>query len=578
MHPDPEKIRAVTDLAAPTTKAHVRSFLGFASYYRRFIKGYATLALPLTKLLKENSEFEWGEEQNAAFSQLKACLSSAPILVHPDWEHPFLLQTDASDYAIGAVLAQVDDHGQQRVVHYLSRQLTDAEKKWDVREKELLAVVWACEGLRPYLVGQSFIVETDHANLQWLMAGKRQTGRLARWVLRLQEFTFEVKHKPGKANTNADALSRLPVHNGDSISEQAVYTMTCVSLPTLEELRSSQQQDPIYGSVIKYLQSPSIDQAPPEVESVLREAGEYQVDGTTGLLVYQFTHNGRDTRVPVLPPSSRLSVLTALHDLPTAGHLGRKKTFHRVRSQFYWKGMYTDVTDFVRSCEHCQRRKTVQPRSAGALQLFSATRPFQVVGVDLLGPFPRSVSGNIYAVVMVDRFTRWPEIVAIPDGTAEAVADAVVDKLILRHGCPDQLLSDRGTQFTSRLFRRMSKRLGIKRLFTTAYHPQCNGQVERFNRFIAAALTAYVKDHQEDWDQHLEAIAFAYRTSVVDAVGDTPFHLVHGRDARLPTAVLQEEAYGDGDEHEYGLQITKRLREAHNAARIQQTRADEVRK
>ena len=181
--------------------------------------------------------------------------------------------------------------------------------------------------------------------------------------------------------------------------------------------------------------------------------------------------------------------MKALHE--NLDTLGRKKMIHRVRSQFYWRGLQHDVANFVRSCEHCQKRKALQPWRSGYLQLFSATEPFKLSESTF-----STESEREYAVVMVDLFTRWPELAAIPNATAEAVADAVIDKLFLRHGCPVQLLSDRGAQFTSRLSQRMSKRLGVKKIFTTANHPQTNGQVGRLNRYIATALTAYVQDHQ----------------------------------------------------------------------------------
>ena len=213
------------------------------------------------------------------------------------------------------------------------------------------------------------------------------------------------------------------------------------------------------------------------------------------------------------------------------------------------------------------------------LQLFSASEPFEVVGIDILGPLPRSAKSNVYIVVMVDRFSRWPELEAVSDITAETVADVVMNKLVLKHGCPIQLLSDRGTQFTSRLLRRLAKRLGIKKVFTTAYHSQTNGQVERFNRYITTSLTAYVDDDQSNWDDYLESLAFAYRTSVVDAIGDTPFHLVHGRDPRLPTAILTEKPGSVKlSPAEYSARVSKIIREAFNAAQRCQAEADEKRK
>ena len=170
---------------------------------------------------------------------------------------------------------------------------------------------------------------------------------------------------------------------------------------------------------------------------------------------------------------------------------------------------------------------------------------------------------------MVDRFTRWPELAAVPNATAEAVVDAVIEKLVLRHGYPVQLLSDRGAQFTSRLFQQMSKHLGVQKIFTTSYHPQTNGQVERLKRFISQSLSAHVEKHQGDWDEQLEAITFAYSTSAVEAIGDTLFHSVHGRDPRLPTTVLYgSERQLDKDASEYGLEVTKKVRDAYDSESV----------
>ena len=289
--------------------------------------------------------------------------------------------------------------------------------------------------------------------------------------------------------------------------------------------------------------------------------------------MHESTASGRRYYVPILPPAVRLPVMQALHDLPMSGHLGYKKTYHRIRTQFldYWKGMGRDVKAFVRSRLPCQSRKPPQPRHSGQLQLFSASRPFEVVGIDIFGPMPCTQQGNRYVVVMVDRFSRWTELVAVPDITTITVADVVVERL----------LSDGGPQFLSALFKRLAERLGIgiQKIFTSAYHPQTNGQVERMNIFIAAALTAYVNDHQDDWDNYLEAIAFAYRTSTVDAIGNTPFYLVHGRDPRLPTDVLAGTQRDlDIDAYQYGLSLTQHIKDAYTSAQAHQETADLSRK
>ena len=311
--------------------------------------------------------------------------------------------------------------------------------------------------------------------------GKNQLkGRLARWVLRLQAFDFEIRHRPGKANANADALSRLPtaaavVEATGKQKDLLLIRGPRVDLPDREELRKMQEQDPLYAQVMEYLKRPRAQEAPTEVKEVLRDTGYIYVDPGTGLLMHKAVRNGSTIKVPFLPPAGRREVMRALHDLPMSGHLGYNKTYEKMRSQFYWKGMGVDIKDFVRTCAPCQSRKTPQPKRSGEMQLFSATRPFEVVGVDLLGPLTRTTSGNKHIVVILDRFSRWVELAAVPDIKTNTVADVVVDRVILRHGCPVQLLSDRGTQFTSGLFKRMAERLGFM-IFTSPYHPQTNGQ------------------------------------------------------------------------------------------------------
>ena len=447
---DPEKVRAVREILPPATKSELRSFLGLTSYYRRFVKAYAERSEPLSKLLRDATPYVWSDEQQKAFEALKLALTEAPLLTHPDWDKDFVLQTNASDLAIAAVLSQRDAEALQCALGYASRQLSDLERKYVTREKELIAVVWGCETYAKYLEGRPFIIETDHANLRWLMGKNQLKRRLARWVLRLQAFDFEIRHRPGKANANADALSRLPtaaatVEATGKQKDLLLIRGPRVDIPDREELRKMQEQDSLYAEVMEYLKRPQPQEAPTEVKEVLRDTGYIYVDPGTGLLMHQAVRNGSTLKVPFLPPAGRREVMRALHDLPMSGHLGYNKTYEKMRSQFYWKGMGVDIKDFVRTCASCQSRKPPQPKRSGEMQLFSATRPFEVVGVDLLGPLTRTTSGNKHIVVIVDRFSRWVELAAVPDITTNTVADVVVDRVILRHGCPVQLLSDRGT-------------------------------------------------------------------------------------------------------------------------------------
>ena len=206
--PDPAKTAAVADFPRPTNKTAVKSFLGLASYYRRFICHFSTRAFALTQLTGEKVPFIWGDDAQDAFEDLKTALTTAPILSHPDFKQPFIVDTDASLVGLGAILMQSDDMLKEHVIAYASRKLLETEKKWTVRELEALAILWACETFRPYLYGSKFTVRTDHHSLQWLH--KSESSRLTRWVLRLQEFQFNIKHRSGQSNRHADALSRNP--------------------------------------------------------------------------------------------------------------------------------------------------------------------------------------------------------------------------------------------------------------------------------------------------------------------------------------------------------------------------------
>jgi hypothetical protein len=212
---DPDKVKAIVEMPEPKDVGELRTFLGMCSYYRKFIDHFSDRSHPLFKLTHLNETYKWEAYERSVFEMLKKCFVNAPILWHPNFDHAFAVQTDASDVGLGAVLVQYID-GQERATVYLSRTLQPAEKNWATREKEALAILWACETLRPYLIGRKFHVETDHDSLVWLMTAK-SPARFVRWACRLAEFDFIIRYRPGRFNQKSDALSRLPVPNEEEI-------------------------------------------------------------------------------------------------------------------------------------------------------------------------------------------------------------------------------------------------------------------------------------------------------------------------------------------------------------------------
>ena len=206
---DPSKTDLVSKWPTPTSVSDVQRFLGLASYYRRFIQNFAGVAKPLHRLTERDRQFKWTVECAEAFAELKSRLVSAPILAFPDCSKPFILDTDASQTGIGAVLSQ-ECNGTERVIAFASRVLSKAERKYCVTRKELLAVVTFIQHFRHYLLGGHFLLRTDHGSLTWLQRFKEPEGQLARWMEKLQEYDFEIVHRPGRKHSNADALSRYP--------------------------------------------------------------------------------------------------------------------------------------------------------------------------------------------------------------------------------------------------------------------------------------------------------------------------------------------------------------------------------
>jgi transposase InsO family protein len=563
--PDPAKIAAVKDYPQPKTVKDVRSFLGFASYYRRFIKDFATVAAPLTAHLagghSARTPIEWNEASQKAFDTLREMLTTAPILLHPRWDREFILQTDASDVGIAAVLAQRDEQGREGVVAYISRMLAKAEVRWRVHEREALAVVWACETLRPYLAHNPFrlIVQTDHANLTYMFAATTPP-RLARWAVRMAEFHYTMEYKKGVQN-KADALSRAPL---------AVLAVGgAAHVP--EGWAKEQEEDTVLGPLLAQM---ARDGGVTELRSKhAGEKGVYTRD-RLGLLRYRpSTMPAEDgERLPlVVPLRKRAEVLRLMHDEPLMGHLGVKKTWRKMAQRFFWPGMRKDVKKYVSACLTCRQFKSVAPRRQGVLQPWVASKPFTVVHCDFIGPLRETRRRMKYVCVFVDRFTRWVEVAATATCDAETAGDCFIDCVVSRHGCPETVVTDRGTSFTARLYQRLVHRLGVRSLLVTAYNPQANAHVERVNRVLKAMMASAAKDRLEDWDLTLQAVVFAHRTAFMEQLRATPFELVYGRQARLPADVLlgaQEKL--DEDVEVYKVKQTRRLLEAHKRAVVAQ--------
>ncbi|CAA9996130.1 unnamed protein product [Nesidiocoris tenuis] len=460
------------------------------------------MSVPLTRLLRKNTPFVWTEEQQIAFDSLKKAITSDRIIAYPDFSKTFVLATDASTTAIGAVLSQGEGHNEHPVA-FASRALNPAEQRYSVTERELLAVVWACNHFQNYLLGQKFVLETDHIALTAALKLKDPTSRIGRWVIRLSEYSFEPRYRPGTQLRHADGLSR-----------SRIASLHLLPFPT-DLLKASQNIDPWIQNISK---------SPPE--------GTELIEGIW-CRVIPIKGTDRIIYVPLMPSSLRDWLLQVCHSSEWAGHPGPAATEARVQRYGVWPKMNHHITQFVKACEVCQRRNTPSGLQPPIQKPYLPTCPSEIVGIDLVGPIP-SVSGPKYILTIVDHFTKYAEAYPLTDISSRSIADTLIRKYFVSHGMPERIVSDRGANFTSDLIKELCQTYGIWKVQTTAYHPQSNGVVERFHRTLANIISKISKNKGIDWEVLLPVALAAYRGTVHNSTGYTPNYLTYGRELRLP--------------------------------------------
>ncbi|UYV67129.1 hypothetical protein LAZ67_4004017, partial [Cordylochernes scorpioides] len=532
--PAEHNIKAVRNFPRPKKVKEVQSFLGMCSYYRKFIKDFSKIADPLTNLIKKSVSFTWTERQEEAFQTLKTALLSPPILGHFNPNAPTYVHTDASNIGIGATLVQ-DIGGEEKVISYLSRTLSKAEQNYSTTEKECLAVVWSMSKLRPYLYGRHFKIVTDHHALCWLKNLKDPTGRLARWALKIQEYDFDIIHKSGKKHLDADGLSRGPLPETDWDEDFERLFLNQIT----------DEEDKFIESVKKNLNGSrrSIAQNFKEEDGCLFKKNP-NPEGRAWLLV--------------VPENKKREIMKEYHNHMSNGHLGVARTMYRIKSKYFWPSMLKDVSEFVKTCHLCQSRKGSNQLPSGLLQpIPPANFPFERIGIDFVGPLPSTKNRKKWIIVLTDYYTRYAETRAVSEATVKEVSKFLVEDIFLRHGAPQYLISDRGSQFTSNLMKEVMKTCKIKHCFTTSYHPQTNGLTERLNRTLINMLSMYVNTDQKNWDEILPFITHAYNTTIQETTGYSPFFLMFGRE---PTSLLDDRNISvDIDKDDYDEYIKHHL-------------------
>lgn len=593
---DKERVKAVSEYPVPKTEKEIRSFLGMANYYRRFIPNYAKLASPISSLLKKDVKLEWSPLCQSSFDSIKFALSSPPVLAYPDTQKPFILTCDASDFAIGYTLSQLDNNKKERPIAYGGKSLTNEERKWSTTDKECYAVLKGIEHYHTYLANTTFIVVTDHKSLVWLMKAKHN-GRLERWSIRLQEYNFEIEHRPGKSNVVADALSRRTYDeqtvssqvntldtsmNQADIFEPAMVEILCnehvnpslcpieqdsfeEALEEKDSLSQLQQECPDFSDIFNYLRDNTLPEDKTKHDSIVAESRHFSIQDD--ILYHWFQR--RCKKLPkemsfikqiALPKTLRLD---APHDcLAGGGHLGIEKVKASLNEKFYWPKMHNDITQYVRSCDRCQKAKRSSANTRPPLTNMPQVSKFERWHVDILGPITKTNKGHQYILLCVDSYSRWPEAFPLKTMDSKEIAAKLYKEIFCRYGAPKILVSDRGQNFLSNLISALCEIFQITRHKTSSYHPQTNSACERQNSTIAQCLRTYCEQNPENWPNILPSVLMAMRKSpCMQSTEYAPFFLMFGDNMHLPfdTAVMPQDNLGR-DNKQYIKQILENLK------------------
>jgi hypothetical protein len=583
---DPARIATIQDWPLPKTVRDIRVFLGFVNYYRRFICDFSRIVLPLTRLTQkapdsakggraqrreESVRLNLGDQPREAFQTLKKAFLEVPILTHWDTDRPTRVETDASKGAIAGILSQLvlnEEIGksQWRPVDFFSQKLSGSSLNYDTHDRELLAVIRSLEHWEKYLRGvpKPFDLYTDHNNLRYFQTTKQLTERQCRWSEYLQRYNLVIQYRPGKVNP-ADAPSRRPDY-----MENLQGDITDYNRENLEHLRNilhlkGEQANQMVAAVHTRTGAGALDSSDEEhVESTpltprrprkepkgLKKQRIHIAEPDSPSLAQPGPIVAR--RQPRLIKSlttveQKAEALEECHDSPLGGHFGYKKTLYKIKRKYKWDGMDKDVSRYVNDCLLCRRSKAPKHAPYGLLNpLPPPDGPWQDVTLDFITELPPCRwLGRVYdsILVIVDRLTKMCHYVPVWGKiTATELAEVWIREVFRLHGTPRSIISDRGPQMNSKYWNTFCHWLNTKRVMSSAYHPQTDGQTERQNQTLEQYLRCYCCLEQDDWVLWLSIAEFAYNDSAHAVTGYTPFECNTGvgpQGANWPGAPLDD--------------------------------------
>ena len=597
----PRRAECIVNMPRPKTVADLQRLLGMTNYSRIYIPKYAEIVQPLYDLMnlkevpahqrkRSNGAvdgkkvfLDWNDITLRALERLKNAMCSDLVLALPNFELEFILTTDASDFGYGAVLEQ-EMNCNNRIIAFFSRCYTAAQRKYATSEKELLAIIKSVENWKVYLYGRKFTIYTDHQPLIWLINKKNPHPRLERWNMQLSVYQYEIKYKKGKDNLVADALSRLPdesdidpntnedyldilianisddmgrfpegeedeSHKDSPTSSSENNVLAIASQPTsritnlyescLEEQNKDEDIVWVKNLILTHKENrPKINTFSNAERKVFYK--EYTnlrvIDGIVYRSIEDF--DGHNRTQYVLPKQIIAKTLDIIHTTAYSGHLGRRKTLKIVSERFYRPFLPRDVIEYVRTCDLCQKVKVTSSDKTAEMQIILPSRTNELVSTDFTGPFKVTERGNKYLIVIVDCFSKYMVSKPLPNKETITAAQAVLESWCWTFGIPERLLSDKGGEYDSCLFDAVCNLLDVDRVNTTPFHPQGDGQSEKAVQQIKRMIRAHIDEKQDNWDIGVSQLCFSYNSSVHAITGLSPFHVMFGRECRIPIDLI----------------------------------------
>ena len=562
---DQEKIASVLDWPRPENLKNVQSFLGFANFYKRFIKDFSKHTAPLNALTKKNIFFQWGPDQQKAFDDFKIAFTTAPILFHFDFNKQAVVEIDVSDYVTAGIFFQYDDDGQLRPVVYFFCKMNPAECNYEIYDKKLLTIINAFELWKLELEGieKPVQVVTDHKNLENFISNKLLSRRQTRWSEFLSRFNFEIIYRPGSMNNKADAFTRrsgdVPKKkdNRRQFQWQTVLKKKNLKIQQLILAINDDELSPITGSSFP---TPSDSETNDEFSVTINDAiGTVYAEDERTQFFFNALNTGQRTlkRFPLSKASVtdgriffrdklfvpdvgqlKLRLIKKSHDDPAAGHPGKAKTYEILSRYYYWPGIINDVKRFVKNCYGCRKSKNSRDKYHGALKpLPVPDRRWSHISIDFIVDLPvnRDLWGKdcINIMVIIDRLSKMVKCIFMDGITAKDAAKAFYTYIWKNHGLPNSIISDRGRTFVNYFWDQLTTRLGIKTDLSTAYHPETDGQTEILNSIFEQYLKTYVTFLQNDWASLLPSAEFAINNHVSEITQCTSFLINSGQHLKM---------------------------------------------